>query len=152
MDENLRSQIIIAAITAVGPVEDKASWQDRVIEKAAEITALINEKSLVAKTVDSVAVSKVFSAEVTGLTYEKSSTRGIVSLKTQPSKFHEDGIETARTERTDNPMGVAMGKRLKALIGHRVMIWVEVEEISGGAGKVRIVRHVQDLGEVESNS
>lgn len=152
MDDNLRSQIIIAAVTAVGPVEDKSSWQDQVIEKAAEITALTNEKSMVSKTIESVAVSKVFPATVTDVTYEKSSTRGIVSLKTQPSKFHPDGIEQARTERTDNPMGVAMGKRLKDLIGHRVMIWVEVEEISGGAGKVRIVRHVQDLGLAESDS
>jgi hypothetical protein len=27
-----------------------------------------------------------------------------------------------------------------------VTVWVEVEQINGGAGKVRVIRHIEDLG------
>jgi len=67
-----------------------------------------------------------------------------VKLLTKPSKWNDGGKEKVRTERTDNPEGMAMAKRLTELKGHRVLLWIEVEEYDGG--KVRVVRHVEDLG------
>ena len=39
-----------------------------------------------------------------------------------------------------------MARRLTMLVGHRVLLWVEVAVMNGGAGKVRVIRHVEDLG------
>jgi hypothetical protein len=39
-----------------------------------------------------------------------------------------------------------MAKRLVKLVGHRVLLWVEVEPIANGARKSRVIRHVEDLG------
>ena len=149
MDEQTRTQIVLAAITATGAKaddEELADWQARVTDMAARITAMSHERSTLSQTIESVSRSKVFTATVVGIDKEESSTRGIVHLRTKPSQHHPDGVETARTERTDNPVGLAMARRLKSLIGHRVAIWIEVEEINGGTNKVRVVRHVDDLG------
>jgi len=146
MDDALRAQIILAAVAATGPDDETSSWQAKVADTAARITALIHEKSPVSKLVEQVSTCKVFPATVSGISKEKSSTRGLVTLKTSPSKFHADGVETARTERTDNEMGRAMATRIKSLVGHRVMLWVELESVNDGATKVRIIRHVEDLG------
>jgi hypothetical protein len=141
------NQIVLASVSAAGPVgDDLAAWNESVSDMAARITAMCSPTSSIAKIVAGVANSKVFTATVMEIKKESSSTRGLVTLKTRPSKFHEDGIEQARTERTDSPDGLAMARRLRGLVGHRVAIWVEVEEINDGANKVRVVRHVEDLG------
>lgn len=148
MDTQTRTQIIIAAIGAAGNNDD--GFQSRVAENAAAFTAMLSETSTINKIISGVANSKVFSATLFGIKKEQSSTRGKATLKTKPSKFHEDGIEEARTERTDTAIGLAMARRLRGLVGHRVLLWVEVEEINGGASKVRVIRHVEDLG-VDAN-
>ena len=145
MDESTRTKIILAAIESVGPVgDDPASWQDAVAQSAARITAMTSERSAISKVVDSVANSKVFPATIQRLQLEKASNRVMVTLGTKPSTHHPDGVEVARTERLDNG-GQALANTLKALKGHRVMLWVEVQETSASK-KVRIVTHVEDLG------
>jgi hypothetical protein len=142
--------IILAAINASGP-NDGDDYQSRVIANAKNISVLLGENSPVNKAITQMENSKNFTAIVGPIVKEKSSTRGLVKLKTKPSGHSPEGQETARTDRTDNPEGKAMAKRLQSLLGHRVLLWVEVEEYSSsnGSGKVRVIRHVEDLGEAE---
>ena len=151
MEENLKVQIILAAINSSAPrdyeiEESQAEWLGRVAEMTARITAMCGDKSPLSQIVEQVEQSKVFQGVVQQVVKEQSSTRGLVQLKTRPSKFHPDGIEEARTERTDSPIGLYMARHLKSLVGHRVSVWVEVESINNGAAKVRVIRHVEDLG------
>lgn len=152
LSPELRTQIIIAAVQAAGPIDSSAGtdaneeWRVRVSDAAANITAMTSPQSDLSKLITSVSKSKVFPATVKDVAKEKSSTRGLVTLKTRPSKHHEDGIEQARTERTDNPIGLAMAKRFRSLIGHKVLIYIEVETFGDGDGKVRVIRHVVDRG------
>ncbi|MDA8355649.1 MAG: hypothetical protein M0Z95_04985 [Actinomycetota bacterium] len=147
MDRITTEQIILAAVGAAGPVgDDRPGWLDRVSDLAAEITVLCSDRSRVARRVQGIANSKVFTATIVGGKLEPSSTRGVVNLRTKATEQHPDSIEQARTTRTDNPDGAAMWARLKQLKGHRVVVWVEVQEYNGGQGKVRVVQHVEDLG------
>jgi len=153
MEQSELNQIVLAAINTAGPVgDDPGEWSGRVHFAAAQITAMCSPASSVAKVVGGVANAKVFSAIVRGITKEASSTRGLVTLQTQPSKFHPDGLEPARTERTDSAQGMAMARRIRSLVGHRVLVWVEVEVINDGASKVRVVRWIEDLGAVPESS
>jgi hypothetical protein len=147
MDHNQRLQIITTAVAAVGAVGDnQAAWQAGVDVMIARLTAMCSETSPAARLIEQVERSKTFTATIVGGKIESSSTRVVVKLKTRPSERNPDGMEEARTERTDTPAGKAMSQRLRALKGHRVAIWVEVEPIPGSDRKVRVVRHVEDLG------
>ncbi|MDQ2740463.1 MAG: hypothetical protein M3Y35_18010 [Actinomycetota bacterium] len=149
MDDQTRNGIIIAAVNAAGPMDDDntAGWSAKVASLTASIAAMCSPESSLAKVVNGVAASKVFTAVVTDVVKEQSSTRGLVTLKAKPSKFHTDGVEQARTDRTDSSEAARnLARRLRGLIGHKVALWVEVEEINGGAAKVRVIRHVEDLG------
>lgn len=141
-------ETILAAVNTAGPVregESDAAYQSRVAQQAIRIHLMTADTSQVRRSLDQVARAKVFPATLVRLVKEKSSTRGKATLKTKPSKWAPDGIESARTERTDNPEGLAMAKKLSELKGHRVLLWIEVQEFDGG--KVRVIRHVEDLGE-----
>ena len=85
-------------------------------------------------------------AGVVQVVKERSSTRGLVTLRARPSQFHPDGIEHARTERTDGPEGLPMARTLRGLTGHRVALWIEEQTTGNGARKVRVIQHVKDLG------
>ena len=147
MEQASVNEIVIAAVGAAGPVgDDKTAWLDQVADLAAEITVMCSDRSRVARRVQAVSNSKVFTATIVGGKLEASSTRGVVNLRTKPTTQHPDGIEQVRTERTDTPDGMQMWDQLKALKGHRVVLWVEVQEYNGGQGKVRVVQHVEDLG------
>ena len=147
MEQATVNEIILAAVGAAGPVgDDKSAWVDRVTDMAAEIAILCSDRSRPCRRIQSVANSKVFTANVVGGKLEASSTRGVVNLKTKPTAQHPDGLEQVRTERTDSHDGAAMWERLKALKGHRVVLWVEVQEYNSGQGKVRVVQYVEDLG------
>jgi len=147
MDQERVNEYILAAVGAAGPVgDDRAAWMDRVCDLAAEISVMCSERSRVSRRVHGIANSKVFAAVVVGGKLEPSSTRGIVNLRTSPTKDRPDGIEQVRTERTDTADGASMWNRMKALKGHRVVIWIEVQEFNGGQSKARVVQHVEDLG------
>lgn len=153
MDSTQRTQIILAAVSAAGPSDgDESAWSDRVSALAASITAMTDERSSVSAVVEGVSNAKVFTATVLGGKKEASSNRWVVSMKTKPSTFHPDGLEDARTERAENG-GLAMANRVRGLVGHKVAIWIEVQTYDNGSGKVRVIRHIQDLGvaEVEVN-
>lgn len=149
LSPDAKAQVILAAVNAVGPADPASDvpWSAQVAQKSAEIYLLAyGERSAAVKALNGIEASKVFTATVLDVKKEQSSTRGLVSLKTRPSTFHPDGVEQARTERTDDPSGRAIARALKAIIGHRVLVWVEVEEINNGASKVRVIRHFEDLG------
>lgn len=169
MNDELRTQIILAAVQAAGtapPIvnkdgekvgEDTAAWSANVSDYAARITAMTAENSQASKTINGVANSRVFTGTILRVEKQESSTRGVVTLDTgYPSKFEHkdfrtkevlpDGHEQIRTDRTDNHAGAKMARRASQLVGHRVAVWVESEPFTGGRRKVRVLRHIEDLG------
>jgi hypothetical protein len=161
MDPTLRAQIVLGAVTAAtaklvaltaqaaGDTAELTRLPDLealIAQSAAEITAAVDPKSTLSRLIDAVHGSKVFTAVITQVVKEQSSTRGLVTLRARPSQFHPDGIEQARTERTDSPEGLLMARTLRALTGHRVALWIEEQTTGDGARKVRVIQHVKDLG------
>jgi len=151
LSEADRRQVILAAVAATGPDngpdERGLTWPQRVAESAGRIAAMLDPHSEVSRAIGQVEMAKVFPATVVDVRREASSTRAIVTLRTKVSDRHPDGVETARSERTDDPLGLAMARRLTALRGHRVMLWVELQQMSTNTDRrVRIIRHVEDLG------
>lgn len=144
--DSTKTQIILAAVGAAGVTVDHPEFNDRLAEAAARITAMLSEASPVSRAIDQVAASRCFVAVIAGIRREESSTRAVVELHTRPTELHPDGIEAARSERTDHPSGLAMARRLQGLRGHKVMLWIESESIGGGSRSVRVIRHVEDLG------
>src|SRR5690606_867369 len=118
-------------------------WEARVLENTLDAQSLMSDGSRLYKTVEGI---KVYSAVVDAIQKEKKSTRGLVTLKVKPSTYAKDGIEQVRTERTDRPDGLAMAKKIKGLIGHKVLIFKEIEVMANG-NKSAVIRHVKDLGE-----
>lgn len=147
--------IIVAAVNAAGPIPmaedgktpDKYKWNQNVSAAAVDIAVLTSSNSPVAKKLAMLETCKKFVGTIQGVRKEASSTRGLVVMKTKPSTRTPDGIEMARTERTDsNPETAAFANHLRTLVGHRVLFWIELQEMADGGGKVRVVQHVEDLG------
>jgi len=151
LNETERRQVILAAVAAAGPDngpdERGLTWTQRVAETAARVVAMLDPRSEVSRAIGQVEMAKVFVATIVDVRREVSSTRGLVTLRAKVSDRHPDGIETARTERTDYPLGLAMARKLASLKDHRVMLWVELEAMGANADRrVRVIRHVEDLG------
>jgi hypothetical protein len=142
-----KNQIVIAAVNAAGPVgEDAEAWNGRVLELASQFTAMLAPNSTVSKVIDGVNNSKVFTGTVLEIKKEETSTRGLITLKTKVSEHSPDGTEQVRTERTDSPLGLSMARRVRALVNHRVVVWVEVQTMKNSTNKVRVITHIEDLG------
>lgn len=56
------------------------------------------------------------------------------------------GCEKVTTERTDNPDGRSMARDAQLAIGHRVKVFIEMEQTNNPERKSRLLRHIQDLG------
>ncbi|WP_422759091.1 hypothetical protein [Paenarthrobacter sp. C1] len=148
LDTKERNDIILGAVAMTGPVGDnQAEWAARLKTNAKSLTLMLNDNSDVARSIAMLADCKNFTGTILGVQKEASSTRGFIAFKTAESKFNPDGIETARTERTDSDEEAkAFASRLRnELTGHRVLVWIEMQETKNGQ-KVRILQHVQDLG------
>lgn len=154
MEDTARISIVVAAANMAGPVgNDQFAWNAKVLENATLLMEMAGEGSKLSKLINGMANAKTFFGTVLSVRREESSTRGVVSLKTRPSKFHPDGIEDARTDRTgskDAPEGGReLAKLLTTLVGHRVQLWVELEvpaNAEPGSKGFRVIRHVKDLG------
>lgn len=152
MDANQRTQLICTAVTAVGPktaYETPEAWQAALHATALDLAVMTSEGSDIANAVSALSEAKVFSGTVTGIYKEKSSTRGVITLHTGTDRVKDGvpaGCEQVRTDRTDGAVGRAMALSVKELIGHRLLVRVVVEEFNGGQGKVRVVKHITDLG------
>jgi hypothetical protein len=143
LTEALRTQIILAAVGSAGPVgEDKAHWNSLVRDQAVTIAVMLGENSSVSQALEKFGnADKPFPATILGGKKETSSTRVVVNFS------NKDGeTESIRTDRTDSPEGLAMANLVKGLVGHKVMIWKEIETYNNGQGKVRVLRHIEDLG------
>lgn len=144
--------IVLAAVAAAGPNDGSGDYTQRVIDNARQISAYLSEGSVVAKAVQQMTDAKKFVGIIRSIKKENSSTRGYILIETGTDREKEGipaGHEAVRTERTDNPDGKRMANLVKNdLINHRVLVWVEVEEMKSG-NKVRVLRHVEDLGPVE---
>ena len=144
MSEN--KDIILAAVAAAGVKDD--GFEGRVIENAKAFTAMMSEQSRVNKVIDSVKNAKTFTGIVESIVMEQTSKRGVLTLKTKPSEYHPDGLETVRTERSDSDDSVLpMMRRLRDLKGSRVLVWVEVQ--NAGTKKVRVLQHFEAIGSPE---
>jgi len=151
LTETERRAVILAAVQAAGlddgPDDRGLTWPQRVAETAGRITAMLDPHSDVQRAIGHLEMAKVFPAVIEKVEKEASSTRALITLRTKVSERHPDGRETARSERTDDPLGMAMARKLTALRSHKVMLWVELEAMGGSADRrVRVIRHVEDLG------
>jgi hypothetical protein len=146
-------------------VLDLDTWKATVTSIALDLLGLADERSDLSKailTIEGAADEtnkrfKRFTGAVLRVEKERSSTRGVVTfVATKPTTQESRdainggnlpmGQEQFRTERTDNPVGRAMARKMRALIGHRVLVYIDVEPTKGGGRGVRTVRHVVDLG------
>jgi hypothetical protein len=145
MDTNTRATLIAAAAQFVAAKGDSRPFNEQVREKSMELAALASGGSDLGHQIDRLLDAKVFYATILGVEREERSTRGLVTMKTRPSKFHPDGIEKVRTDRTDNASGLAMAKKVQSLKGHRVRVWVAMEP-AGDDIDVRVLAWIEDLG------
>lgn len=150
--EALRQSIILGAVGMSGEVGDDASaFEARVKANAKRLTGMLSEHSPVAKTIDMIDEAKKFPATILYLGKEPKTNRAFVVLKTKPSDENPEGIEAARTEIVDweGKSGEAydFAKQTRDLTGHRVFVYIELQIAKGTGRKVRILQHVEDLGE-----
>lgn len=160
-DTAIRTQIILAAISAAGMRDDK--WYARVVSNARDIALLTSEKSDLAKLVDGLVSDdvKVFPGTIIQVKKEPKSTRGVVYLHTGTDhviggtkRVPQDpftkapvpeGIEFMRTDRTDSEVGRSLAVQCKTLIGHKVLVHMKMEVMDNG-NKVRTLVGVVDQG------
>jgi hypothetical protein len=150
LSDETRTAIILAAVQAASATAEQG---EDVLAKATDIASELviqsHPRSRLSQRLDRLAESAPIHGVIESIEREESSTRGVVTIKTRPSKFHPDGLEQARTERTDNADGAKMARTLQSLVGHRVLLYVFREPISGGEVKIRVISYVTDLGVAE---
>lgn len=156
MDQNDRLSLITAAANATGPMatyESPQAWQTALTMTAIELAAMADDASEVSRVLNGLTAesTKKFVGTVLSVVKEPRSTRGLVTLNTGTDRL-KDGVnpgeEQVRTDRMDTPLGLAMGRKTRDLIGHRVLVYIEMESFSAGGDtkKVRVLRHIVDLG------
>ncbi|XKH58619.1 hypothetical protein LG293_16335 (plasmid) [Citricoccus nitrophenolicus] len=142
------NQIILAAVNAAGPKDptNPELWDSAVMKNAKALAVKLSDRSPEAQAIQMLNGASKFVATILAVKKEQSSQRGLVLLKTKVSENYPLGVEPIRTERTDSDSGATneFCKELRALTGHRVLIWMEHQ--SRGNKKFRIIQYVQDLG------
>lgn len=96
----------------------------------------------------------MFTGVIHGVFLNKVSKRCTVKMFTNVTARREDGMEDVNTERTDRVDGMAVAQKAKALKGHRVLVYVEMEAFTAGGEvkKMRIIRRILDLGLAPDNA
>lgn len=150
-DTAIRQNLIVAAATMAGSrgtqPHEIQDWNQRILQNAVELHVLANDHSPIAKHLAMLDECKKFVGTVAGGAIQMSSKRIIFGFVTQVNDKNETGVETARTDITDNnPAARAMANELKGLAGHRVLLWVRKEPIGNTGKHVRVIAHYQDLG------
>lgn len=140
-----RQAIVLTAVGAAGP-SSTPDWEVQVATAAARITAMFSGGSMVSRAIEQVDASTPFVATIVAVELERSSRRAVVTLRTKPGPHRPDGLEHARTERYDHPLGKAMARQARSLVGHHVVVWIEREATADGSRKVRVLRHLEDRG------
>lgn len=159
MTANTVESLIMKAMPLVTAedIETEGSYDNALIQKAWDIDDLTREGSKVAKGVTDIARYtdpankdfKIFHGVIHGVFINKTTTRCTVRMFTNVTERREDGMEDVNTERTDRVDGMAIAKKAKALKGHRVLVYVEMESFTskGDVKKMRVIRRIKDLGE-----
>lgn len=169
MDDAIRAQIIMAAVTSTPPVTEPLKnregdivateqelWQEQVASRARSISVMVGARSPIGRQLEVMGAAgdpdndsaKIIVGTILRINREESSTRGVVTMKTRVhEEFAPEGLEQVRTERTDTAAGLLMSLRVRnELIGHRVMAYVEMQQIPNTKKKTRVVIHFEDLG------
>ena len=154
MDAATKNQIILAAVGAVGGGDPDSphSWSEQVRAKSVEIAVLLGEGSRIARAIDQVDESSVFTATIIGVKRDPRNGRGLVKIMPdKPGQYgEEDGSEIVSTEPEYTAEGAATIALARSLRGHRVAIWKQTETFTDKGGKAKrgkVVRHIEDLGE-----
>lgn len=148
LDTATRNNIILGAVSMAGPVGDSSSeWDARVIANAKRLTTMLSDGSNVSKTIQTLDEAKKFVGTLVYVGKEQTSKRGFVVVKTGTDR-DEHGLETVRTEIVEGNESVkAFAKDLREnLVGHRVLLYVEMQTGKTPDKKFRILQHVDDLG------
>lgn len=132
------------------------AWDQSLKGNARDIKIMLTDRSAISKQLNQLDKAigdstdgKVFVGTVVNVIKEEKSTRAIVTVHTGTDRETPGvplGQEQVRTERTDNPDGQAIARLSTRLVGHRVTLYIELEQMRGGSKKVRVLRHVEDLG------
>lgn len=149
IDTTTKQSIILGAVGMTGPVgESSSEWDARLMGNVKRLTTLLSDGSSAAKTIDMLAEAKKFVGTIAYVGKEKTSKRGFVVIKTGTDR-DEHGLETVRTEIVEGNESVkAFAKDLREnMIGHRVVLYVEMQTGKTADRKFRILQHVEDLGE-----
>lgn len=151
LSEETKQNLILGAVNMTGPVgENQILWESTVKENVKRLTGMMSEYSPVGKVITMLEEAKKFPATVLYLGKEAKTNRGFVVLKTKPSDQNPEGIETARTEIVDweSKTGESydFAKKVRGLTGHRVFVYIEMQEAKASGRKVRILQHIEDLG------
>lgn len=153
-------------LVRVPGIEKAVPRQVAVSKAIRELVAELSEGSASWKLIDRMTGNaegldlKNFVGTICKVTREKSSTRGKLLLYTGTNQDVEDGknpdgskkylpqgYEIVRTERTDDPEGLMVASEAKALLGHRVLVWVILEPWANNPNKkTRVLVHLMDLG------
>ncbi|WIE80839.1 hypothetical protein [Curtobacterium sp. MCSS17_016] len=132
------------------------AWDQALKGNARDIKIMLTDRSAISKQLTQLDKAigdsndgKVFVGTIVNVTKEATSQRGLVTLHTgtdRESKGLPLGQENVRTDRTDNPDGQSIARLATRLVGHRVTVYIELEPMRNGNQKVRVLRHVEDLG------
>jgi hypothetical protein len=143
LDAASRVALVAGAATVAGPGASPSVIEATVVDLA----LMADPDSLIMKRLVRIQGAQRFVAELVDVTIEQSSTRALLKLKTDDvTDKKPDGIESMRTERTDQPDGMSMYRRALGLKDHRVLVFKEVQPTADPNKKVRICLHLIDLG------
>lgn len=143
---------VSAAFAFAGPMKggsDEALWRTRLQDGVLRASAAMNGR--LAQIAQDVLDCDVFKAVYRSYVLEETSMRLIVTLESETANKADqdaDGLETIRTERTDNALGRAMQRRLDALPeGSTILAFKLIEHMEGRGtkDKVRILKHFEVL-------
>lgn len=153
MSEITREAIVTAAVAAAGPMNshldengnpDLGIWRAAVEAAVGPVYALLDEKSSIMRTVDSIAGAKKFVSVITKVEKHEASTRGVIHLAPKENGDEERPVRTPITK--DNDAARMLAKRCQSLVGHRVVLFVALEQFGSEGHSMRVLRHVEDLG------
>lgn len=133
--------LVIAAAKASGDCPDDPAAREAWLGK---VRTLSNDFYLLSEQVkadtERIRAAKTFVAKLVDVTVEESSTRGVLHLRT----ISGDPELPIRTDRGDTPEGKHMIDKAQQLVGHKVVIYKELE--SGNSRRHRTLVNLVDLG------
>lgn len=133
--------LVIAAASASGSCPDEPAARERWLGNVRALSAdlyLLSEQ--VKADTERLRAATTFAAKLVDVTVEESSTRGVLHLLT----LGGEPELPIRTDRGDTPEGKRMIDKARQLIGHKVVIYKELE--SANARRHRTLVNVVDLG------